>query len=53
MYDLRGNGQPGRVSRLESSVHELDRWKYKLMGYSSGLAVCISVAAWCVEHLVR
>ncbi|MDE1161931.1 MAG: hypothetical protein PW792_08285 [Acidobacteriaceae bacterium] len=53
MYDLRGNGQPGRVTKLEHNVHELDRWKYKLVGYSSGIAACVSVIGWCVEHLVK
>ncbi len=32
MVDLAGNGQPGRIQRLEDKVRALDRWFWLMMG---------------------
>jgi len=42
MQDLAGNGQPGRVSRLESEVHRLDRWRYWMMGAIAAIGVALA-----------
>lgn len=42
MYDLRGNGQPGRVSRLEKTVEELSQWKNWVLGIAAGISAVAS-----------
>ena len=43
MSDLRGNGQPGRMSQLETAVRELDRWQSWVIGITAGVSGIVSV----------
>ena len=42
-HDLCGNGQPGRVSALESAVSSLQRWRYWVLGAAAGVAGVVGV----------
>lgn len=39
LKDILGNGQPGRLTKVESAVEELDRMKWKLIGFSIGIVL--------------
>jgi hypothetical protein len=43
MADLAGNGQPGRIQRLEDKVRAHDRWFWLMMGGGA-------VAGWLLER---
>jgi hypothetical protein len=49
--NLVGNLQPGRITLLEQSVKELTRWRWKMAGYSAGVAGVVSVVAAILFHL--
>jgi hypothetical protein len=42
MSDLVGNGQPGRVQKLETSVEELKKARWTLGGMIIGVSTSIS-----------
>lgn len=42
MESLIGNGQPGRISKLEDDVKSLDRLKWRAGGVITGASVVIS-----------
>jgi hypothetical protein len=42
MESLVGNGQPGRVSKLESAVDELKKAKWTLGGLVVGISTTVS-----------
>lgn len=42
MYDLRGNGQPGRITVLEDRIDDLRKWKWRMVGITSGVATVMS-----------
>jgi hypothetical protein len=48
LYDLRGNGRPGRVERLETSVQRLKQRMWWAIGAGAGASSVISVVAWVV-----
>lgn len=39
LKDILGNGQPGRLTKVESAVEELDKMKWKVVGFVIGLVV--------------
>jgi hypothetical protein len=39
LHSIAGNGQPGRLTTLESKVSRLIEWKYWLMGAAAGLGI--------------
>ena len=45
-YLLMGNGQPGRIARLETSVEMLQEWRWWLIGASAGVSTVVSIIAW-------
>ena len=38
LHTVLGNGQPGRLSVLETKVSELQRWHWKIIGMCTGLS---------------
>jgi hypothetical protein len=50
VHSLVGNGRPGRVDRLESSVQRLRQWRWYLLGAAAGGGGVISVLAWVVTE---
>lgn len=52
MRSLVGNGQPGRISQIEESVKGLERWKWKVLGISTGGSAVVSAVLWLL-HLIR
>ena len=48
MYSLCGNGQPGRISLLESAVSKLQQWRWWVVGATAGISGVVSVIAWAV-----
>jgi hypothetical protein len=45
MADLAGNGQPGRIQRLEEKVRAHDRWFWLMLGGGA-------VAGWLLQRLL-
>jgi hypothetical protein len=43
MYTVVGNGQPGRLTKVESDVKRLDRWKYWVLGSGAGISTVVAV----------
>lgn len=52
MRSLVGNGQPGRISQIEESVKGLERWKWKVLGISTGGSAVVSAVLWLL-HLIH
>ena len=52
MRSLVGNGQPGRISQIEESVKGLERWKWKVLGISTGGSAVVSAVLWLL-HLFK
>lgn len=46
LHGLMGNGQPGRVSTLETAVSNLYAWRWQVIGAAAGSSAIISVIAW-------
>lgn len=44
MESLVGNGQPGRVTKLETAVDSLRKWRWTISGAVLGAAGLISAA---------
>lgn len=49
---LLGNGQPGRIGQLEESVKGLERWKWRVLGISTGGSAAVSAVLWLL-HLIH
>jgi hypothetical protein len=45
MHSLCGNGQPGRISLLETTVDGLQQWRWWLLGATAGDSAVVSVIA--------
>ena len=43
METIVGNGQPGRMTKVESDVKRLDRWKYWALGAGAGISGVVTV----------
>jgi hypothetical protein len=52
MRTLVGNGQPGRITQIEESVKGLERWKWKVLGISTGGSAVVSAVLWLI-HLIH
>jgi hypothetical protein len=50
VHGLIGNGRPGRVNRLESSVQIRKQWRWWLVGEAAGGGGVISVLTWVVTE---
>jgi hypothetical protein len=48
-----GNGQLGRLTKLESNVNELVRWKSKMIGWGIGVSSVVSAVVAFVYHIFR
>jgi len=48
MRDLRGNGQPGRITLLEAAIDDLRRWRWWLLGAGAGVSCVVSIVGWIV-----
>ena len=46
MHDLLGNGNPGRLRRLEIVVEHLQAWRWYLLGAGAAVSALITGAAW-------
>jgi hypothetical protein len=46
LHGLLGNGQPGRIAKLESVVEQLKQWRWQVVGAAAGCSAVISVLAW-------
>ena len=57
MYSLVGNGQPGRLSLIESSLKSLERWRANVKGrlaiIASFCGVAVTVVGWFVEKWLK
>ncbi len=52
MTSIVGNGQPGRISKLEDRVSALERFQWKMIGGSSALGAVVGVISSWVLHLL-
>lgn len=52
MRTLVGNGQPGRITQIEDAVKGLERWKWKVLGISTGGSAVVSAVLWLL-HLIH
>lgn len=52
MTMLTGNGQKGRVAEIEDDVKELQRWRWKVLGISTGGSAVVSAVLWLL-HSIR
>jgi hypothetical protein len=50
MHDICGNGQPGRLSQVETEVRGLDRWRWRMIGICTGVSATVSALAYLVFH---
>ena len=53
MHDLKGNGQPGRVGKLESAVLSIKQRMWWAIGATAGASGVISVLVWFVKESGR
>lgn len=53
MTSLVGNGQPGRISKLEDRISALERFQWKMIGGSSALGAIVGIASSWLLHLVQ
>ena len=53
MHDLCGNGQPGRISKLESAVQRLQAWRWYLVGAGAAVSTIVAGAAWLIAEVVK
>lgn len=52
MTDLIGNGQPGRIARLEKAVEILKRFRWMVLGYASAISFVISTG-FAIAHALK
>ena len=50
---LIGNGQPGRLTKLEANVNELIRWKSKTVGWGIGVSSVVSTVVAFVYQIFK
>ena len=50
MYDLRENGQPGRITLLERAVEALQAGWWRAVGIATGVSGPVSILAWILKH---
>jgi hypothetical protein len=50
MRSLCGNGQPGRITNIETEVKELAAWRWKMLGICSGASGVISIVGYLIFH---
>jgi len=50
MYDLRGNGQPGRITLLELAVEKLQQWRWWVIGAAAGVSGVVTGIAWLIKR---
>jgi hypothetical protein len=48
MTSLVGNGQPGRIDKIESEMKTQNTFRLKLLGFCSGVSAVVSIIAWLV-----
>jgi hypothetical protein len=48
MYSLCGNGQPGRISNLETAVQKLKEWRWWVLGAMAGGTTVTTAVAWII-----
>ena len=53
MHELAGNGQPGRIGRLEAIVERLQAWRWYLIGASAAVSAIVAGAAWLIAEVVK
>lgn len=53
IYTLAGNGQPGRVGKLETDVEDLKKWRWKMAGITTVAASAVATAIEIAIHLAR
>jgi hypothetical protein len=51
MHSLAGNGQPGRVSSLETAVSKLSQWRWWVVGAAAGSGGVVSILAWIITEI--
>jgi hypothetical protein len=51
LHDLLGNGQPGRMARIEERVDRLMEWRWWLVGAAAGGGGVVSVLGWVITTL--
>lgn len=49
MYGIVGNGQPGRIGKLEESVEKLLQWRWYLIGVAAGVSAVTACVGWMIE----
>lgn len=54
MNSIIGNGQPGRITKLEDRVSALERFQWKMIGGSSVLGAVVGiVSSWTLHLLLK
>jgi hypothetical protein len=53
MHGLCGNGQPGRVSVLETAVASLAQWRWWTVGVAAGASGVITALAWVISEVKK
>lgn len=46
MHTLIGNGQPGRITLLETAVDQLKQFRWWMIGAAAGVSAVVSAVAW-------
>jgi hypothetical protein len=51
LYSLVGNGQPGRMTLAEEAIKDLQSWRWRMAGITTGAATVLSgVITWLIRH---
>jgi hypothetical protein len=48
LHSIAGNGQPGRLTNLETKVSRLNEFRYWLLGAAAGIGIVAGV----LEHII-
>lgn len=53
MTEVRGNGQPGRLGRVEATVEILKQFRWKIIGYAGAVCGAITLLGIVINVFVR
>lgn len=51
MYDLRGNGQPGRMTKMEDAVRDLNQLTARALGMAAAISTGVSLVGWYIVNI--
>jgi hypothetical protein len=53
MTSLVGNGQPGRITKLETAIAAIQKFRYTSLGWAGGVGASISLVIVILSHLAH